>query len=231
MVEVLVVVIHQPCAPIRVTVYPILKCLPQCVLLITRLDGFLRVGDTLLLAVYNLDVKDLHIAQIKRQLQQLIPTDTCGAVFRIGKGVAVMVSGFVSDIPALYSVRISYCDLIHCVKRRVQHLTHKLGDIFGRYPCRAEPDTDVRSGKRLRQDAFQHPHINRKRRVFLCVLLCRFQLFSDVARQIFVRRLPLAAFRLAEDLSVQCGNDLFLRHTAQQGGHVLEVDMSPLRER
>ena len=29
---------------------------------------------------------------------------------------------------------------------------------------------------------------------------------------------------------MQCGNDLFLRHTAQQRGHVLEVDVSPLRK-
>ena len=141
-----------------------------------------------------------------------------------------MVSGFVGDMPTLYSVRISYSDLIHRIKRRVKHLTHKLCDIFGRYPCRSEPDADVRSSKRLRHHAFQHPHINRKRRVFLCALLCRFQLFSDVAGQVFVRRLPLTAYRLAEDLAVQCGNDLFLRHTAQQGGHVMKVDMSPLRE-
>ena len=192
-VEVFVIVIHQPCAPVRITVYPILKCLPQCVLLITRLDRLLRVGDALLLTVYDLDVENLHIAQIKRKLQQLIATDTRGAVFRIGKGVAVIVSRLVSDMPAFYGVRIGNLDLISRVKRRAQHFPHKLCDIFGRYPCSAEPDTDFRSGKRCRHHAFQHPYINRKRRVLLRVLLCRFQFLTDVAGQVFVRRLPLAA--------------------------------------
>ena len=113
----------------------------------------------------------------------------------------------------------------------MQDFPNKLRDIFRRYPRSAKSDADVRSGERFGLYPLQHFYINRESWVFFSILLCNTQLFTDIAGQVFICRLPASACRVTEYLAMQSRYDFILCHTIQQTRHIIEVNCTTFRKR
>ena len=197
-VELFVIHLREFFSAGRVSPYPVLKALLYEFLLCLCDCRFLFIENCFLFALVIFDiVKDTDIFQVQSFLDYLICVDTgstVGAVcFNIGTVIALSL-----NVPFAGKLRVVNLDVPLCIAWGVEKLKHKLLEYFGRYPSRTEPYGNLACRQILWLHLFKCLHID-------CVIFgiqcrrplgCR-QLFTNIARQIFVCHQILRLIRIA----------------------------------
>ena len=127
----------QVVTPFGVFPYPILKGLLDWRLLLLSDGGFLDIQLCNLVTVFILNIiKDTHITQIKRILNNFISADTACT---IGVGsLNALIGALALNIPLTRKIWIFDLDFALRIIIRRKKLKHKLLDILFGYPSRAE---------------------------------------------------------------------------------------------
>ena len=188
-VELLVIELAKPFAPIGVFPYPFLKSTADFFLLALRNRGFLLVQHRFFITVFILNiVKDAHILEIEGILDNVVRIHSGGAVyagcFYISFSVRLICN------PPLSRNRFKlHLHTVFIVVRNFKKLKYKCLYIFRRNPCGTEPDPDFRSCQIFRLHSFQRFHINGVIiRGLLSTSPCHCKFFADIAGKILICR-------------------------------------------
>ena len=186
-VEFVVVEPRQPFPPGRVLPDPVLERLLD--------ELLLALGDSRLLLVQDGNavammvcfvVKNSHIPQVQRLLNDLVAADALGAVGVLGLDVAFIV-GFALNVPFAGVLGIMDMDIPPAAVGGTEQLKHELFHDLGRKPGGPQPDGDLAGGQVHRLHPFQCLHIcGIVLRVLFRAPLCPFQLLPHIAGEVFI---------------------------------------------
>ena len=186
-VELLVVELCQPCAPVRVLPDPVGKRFLDKLLLSLRDCGFLLVEDRRLASVLVFDiVEDADVAEVQRFLDDLVTVDAARAVGAVDFDVASVVR-FALDAPVAGIGGKMRRDIPALPPCRIHQIPHKLIDVIHGKPGRAESDRDLTCREVFRHDLFKRLYVDIVViRVKLCAPFRPLELFADISGQVFV---------------------------------------------
>ena len=157
-------------------------------------DGFLLVQHALFSAILiQHSIKHPHVPQVHGILDDPVGVAPVRAVLGVSDDI-VEVNRFVGDIPGAREWNELGLNPAAKIVGRVQKLMHKVGDVAGGNPRRAEAHADLVGFQVLGNDGLQRLYVGLEAFAALLKLhgcLSRFQFLPDVAGQIFVRGLPL----------------------------------------
>ena len=251
-VHFLIVLLHQGLPPLGVPPYPVLKLIPEGLLLLRRQGGLFGVQNPLFLAVQVLHgVINANIPEVQRILQDAVGAGAAGAVGGVSGNIFAVNAVFRADEPLFCRLRMVDHNLAAQVIGRFQRLVHKLLDVELVDPVRPQPDLDLGSVQVLGLGGGQSIHIG-----LGAVLLFRRQrgmkrlshaeFLAHVAGEVLVRRdqrkpvhiqkgfgdmvRVLIASDVPEDHAGQLLLQLGLRFSGELG-HEGHIHLGPLPDR
>ena len=188
-VELLVIELAKPFAPIWVFPYPFLKFTADLFLLALRNRGFLFVQHRFFITVFILNiVKDAHILEIEGILDNVVRIHSGGAVYA-GRFYISFSVRLICDPPLSRNRFKLHLHTVLIVVRNFKKLKYKCLYIFRRNPCGTEPDPDFRRCQIFRLYSFQRFHINGVIiRGLLSTSPCHCKFFADIAGKILICR-------------------------------------------
>ena len=237
-VELLIIELAKPFAPIWVFPYPFLKFTADLFLLALRNRGFLLVQHRFFITVFILNiVKDAHILEIEGILDNVV---------RICSGSAVYAGRFYISFsvrlicnPPLPRNRFKlHLHTVFIVVRDFKQLKNECLYIFRRNPCGTEPDPDFRRCQIFRLYSFQRFHINGVIiRVLFCTSPCHCKFFADIAGKILICRQVFGLLvvsgpvkRIEENNASEIGKDFCFAFSCQFA-HIVHIHKGVFSER
>ena len=137
-IKLLVVEFCQPFTAFRIFPYPFGKCFFDELLFTLCDSSFLFVENRFLVAVFILNIiKDTHITEVQRFLDDLITVDSARTVGVVNLNIGTVI-GFAFNIPfaRVFGVMDFYIPLD--IPNRIKKFKHESLNIFGRKPSRTE---------------------------------------------------------------------------------------------
>ena len=114
--------------------------------------------------------------------------------------------------------------------RRFKGVTHEILQVFRFYPCCADTHLDLACVKLFGLHLRERLHVDGVFRVVLRIGFRRFQLVTDIAAQILVRRFPFVCYGILEDNPRQFLLDLVNAFPGQLR-HIAKVNPRLFRQR
>ena len=159
-VELLVIELANPFAPIGVFPYPFLKFSADLFLLSLRNRGFFLIQNRFLFSALVLHIiKDAHILKIEGILDNVVRINSGGTVYA-GRFYISFSVRLICDPPLPRNRFKLHLHTVFIVVRDFKKLKYKCLYIFRRNPCGTEPDPDFRRCQIFRLYLFQRFHIN-----------------------------------------------------------------------
>ena len=131
-------------------------------------------------------IKDAHVLEVQRILDNLVGIDSACAVNRIRFYIGLVV-GFIRDYPLSSLRNIFDAHVPSCPRRCAEKPEYKVLNDIVRNPSGAELDTDFRGCQILRLDSFKSFHIDgilRKTRRNHSFCSCK--LLTDIAGEVVI---------------------------------------------
>ena len=229
-VKLLVIELAKPFAPIWVFPYPFLKFTANLFLLALRNRGFLLVQHRFFITVFILNiVKDAHILEIERILDNVVRIHSGGAIYAGRFDISFSVR-LICNPPLPRNRFKLHLHTVLIVVRDFKQFKYECLYIFRRNPCGTEPDPDFRRCQIFRLYSFQRFHING---VIIRVLFrappCRCQFFADIAGKIFICRqvfgllvVPGPVKRIEENNASEIGKNFCFAFSCQFA-HIVHI--------
>ena len=188
-VELLIIELAKPFAPIGVFPYPFLKFTADLFLLALRNRGFLLVQHRFFITVFVLNIiKDAHILEIEGILDNVVRIHSGSAVYA-GRFYISFSVRLICNPPLSRNRFKLHLHTILIVVRNFKKLKNECLYIFRRNPCGTEPDPDFRRCQIFRLYLFQRFHINGVIiRGLLSASPCHCKFFADIAGKILICR-------------------------------------------
>ena len=236
-VELLVIELAKPFAPIWVFPYPFLKFTADLFLLALRNRGFLFVQHRFFITVFILNiVKDAHILEIEGILDNVVRIHSGGAVYAGCFDISFSVR-LICNPPLPRNRFKLHLHPVLIVVRDFKQLKNKCLYIFRRNPSGTEPDPDFRRYQVFRLYSFQRFHING---VIIRILFhaspCRCQFFADIAGKILISRQVFGLLvvsgsvkRIEENNASEIGKDFCFAFSCQFT-HIIHIHKSVFSE-
>ena len=186
-VELFIIHLGKLFSTLRITPYPVRKCLLDKLLLALRDSGFFLIEHSRFLAVLILDiVKDSHVLEVEGFFHDLVAVDSCRAERIIRFDISTVV-GFTLDIPLSGVLRIVNMDIPLAIPRCAEQLKHELlhdlrrkpgcAESYGNLTCR-----QINGLYRLKSTDVLAVIIGIK----FCTSLGNRQLLTDIAGKVFI---------------------------------------------
>ena len=237
-VELLVIELAKPFAPIGVFPYPFLKFSADLFLLALRNRGFFLIQNRFLFSALVLHIiKDAHILEIEGILNNRIGVHTGGAIYA-GRFEIFFSVRLICDPPLPRNRFKLHLHTVLIVVRDFKQLKYKCLYIFRRNPCGTKPDSDFRRCQIFRLHSFQRFHINS---VIIRGLFraspCHCKFFADIAGKILICRQVFGLLaisrpvkRIEKNNASEIGKDFCFAFSCQFA-HIVHIHKGVFSER